>query len=328
MGYSRKIHDLASRELERRRDNAINTQKRRYAEVTEVIPELRDIEKEMSSTGLAVVRAIGMGEDAQKYIEKLAQLNLSAQSRRKQLLESAGYTEDYLEITYTCCACKDTGTREGRACDCRKALLRTFAFAQLSELSPAESCTFESFDVNYYPKAGDGQSGVSPYTKMKEIYDFCRNYAEDFDTDSPNLYMFGKTGLGKTHLSLAIAGTVVNKGFGVIYGAAQNLLNRLERERFGRSVSNDGHTEQALLDCDLLILDDLGAEFSTTFTVAALYNIINTRLSRNKTTIISTNLTAAELEDKYTQRIASRITGNYIPLNFIGRDVRQLKRRR
>lgn len=328
MSYSQKTYERANTELERRRERAQAEQKKRHDEAVKKLPDLLDIEKEMSATGLAVVKAIGMGGDAQNYIEKLAVQNLAAQDKRIKLLAKAGYSKDYLEIQHVCAKCQDSGFVNGKSCDCRTALLRSLAFAELSELSPAECSTFESFDLSFYPKGADAETGVSPYNRMKEIFSFCKEYAEDFDTSSQSLFMHGKTGLGKTHLSLAIAGHVVNEGYGVIYGSAQNLLNKLERERFSRNNEDTGNAEQALLECDLLILDDLGTEFSTSFTVSAIYNIINTRISRGLPVIINTNLTPDELEQKYTQRITSRITGNYVSLQYCGRDVRQLKSRR
>ena len=158
---------------------------------------------------------------------------------------------------------------------------------------------------------------------MSEILEYCKCYAEDFSPDSESLYMHGATGLGKTHLSLAIANVVAEKGFRVIYDSAQNLLSSLEKEKF--SYSNSGEREKEVLECDLLIIDDLGSEFSTQFTTAAVYNIVNTRNNRSKPVIISTNLTDTELEAKYSQRITSRIIGEYVSLLFIGRDIRQLK---
>ncbi len=327
MSYSQRIYDRAAAEYQRRSDRAQAEQKKRHDEAAGKIPRLLELEKEMAETGLAAVKAIGMGGDARKYIHTLAQQNLAAQAERIKLLVKAGYPKDYLEMQYVCGKCEDSGLINGIYCDCRATLLRTLAFAELSELSPVVSSTFDSFNPDFYPKAADPETGITPYSRMKEIFDYCRAYAEDFDLSSPSLFLHGKTGLGKTHLSLAIASCVVNSGFGVIYGSAQNLLSKLERERFNRNNEETGNTELALLECDLLILDDLGAEFSTAFTVAAIYNIINTRISRGLPVIINTNLTPEELEQKYSQRITSRIIGNYKSLQFCGRDIRQLKKR-
>ncbi len=327
MSFSPNIYLLVDEEYKKRRAKALADQKARHDELVEKFPRLLELEREMSETGMAASVAIAMGADAQKQIAALAEKNLKAQAERKSLLKAAGYPEDYLEPRYYCELCEDFGVVEGVYCECREQLLKKIAFSQLSELSPAESSTFENFDLSFYPDTPDPDTGIIPRVRMKEIFDYCLAYAEDFDTSSPSLFMHGKTGLGKTHLSLAIGGYLVNKGFGVIYGSAQNILTKLEREKFGRNYDDNIFAEESLLGCDLLIIDDLGAEFSTSFTTAAVYNIINTRISRGLPVIISTNLTPEELEDKYTQRITSRIIGNYTSLRFQGRDVRQLKRR-
>lgn len=326
MSYSRKVYARAASELERRRDKAERTQSMRRAEVYAKIPELIYIDREIASAGAEVIRAIGMGENAQQFIEELAKKNLASQQRRKDILKENGYPEDYLDAEYTCKKCRDTGFIGGVMCDCYKALLRDTALAELNELSPSARSTFESFNINYYPDTVDPATGINPRSRMKEILDFCRDYAADFATDSPSLLLYGATGLGKTHLSLAIASEAVKKGYRVIYGSAQNLMSRLEKEHFssGRNSEYEG-SEQALLECDFLIIDDLGAEFSTQFTVAELYNIINTRIMSRLPVIISTNLTPDGLEQKYTQRITSRIIGNYISLYFCGKDIRQIK---
>ena len=134
--------------------------------------------------------------------------------------------------------------------------------------------------------------------------------------------MYGETGLGKTHLSLAIAAEAINKGFNVIYGSAHYFFSMIERERFGRSTESDGTTESKLLECDLLIIDDLGSEFITQFTVAELYCIINDRMLRGLPTIISSNLDPEELEKHYNNRISSRIIGTYKKIFFTGNDIR------
>lgn len=232
MSYSRKVYARAASELERRRDKAERTQSMRRAEVYAKIPELISIDREIASAGAEVIRAIGMGENAQQFIEELAKKNLASQQRRKDILKENGYPEDYLDAEYTCKKCRDTGFIGGVMCDCYKALLRDTALAELNELSPSARSTFESFNINYYPDTVDPATGINPRSRMKEILDFCRDYAADFATDSPSLLLYGATGLGKTHLSLAIASEAVKKGYGVIYGSAQNLMSRLEKEHF------------------------------------------------------------------------------------------------
>ncbi len=323
MSYSKATLSEATRILENRKNKAQRIQMARNLEVTEKIPLISKYEAQLSETGLAVVKAIGMGSDAKEYIEQLSQLNLSVQESIKKLLIENGYPENYLETPYTCTECQDTGFKSGYVCECRKELLKELAKKELASVSQSDKCSFDNFNLEYYPDSVDSDLGVSPQKRMRNILEYCKCYADDFDTESESLYMHGATGLGKTHLSLAIANIVAEKGYRVIYDTAHNILSSLEREKF--SYNNTGEKEKEILDCDLLIIDDLGSEFSTQFTVAAIYNIVNTRMNRSKPVIISTNLTEKELEEKYTQRVTSRIIGNYVSLLFIGKDIRQIK---
>lgn len=325
MGYNKRIYIKAKQEMAKRKSKAENERKMRHDEVCLKIPRLLEIEREMSKTGAEAVKAIGMGANAQSYIQKLSEQNLKAQAERESLLKENGYPADYLETKYTCEKCHDTGLCNEYVCECFDRLVKSLAFEELSRSSPMKLSTFESFRTDYYPEKLDPATGVVPKEHMTNIYEFCRLYASNFTTDSRSLLMYGKTGLGKTHLSLAIAGEAVKKGYAVIYDSTPNIMNRLEREHFGKSTS-DEDTLEMLSTCDLLILDDLGAEFQTSFTVSSLYNIVNNRLLSALPTIISTNLGPKELEEKYTQRIASRFVGSYVSLGFCGSDIRQLKK--
>lgn len=325
MGYNKNIYIKAKQEMAKRKANAENDQKMRHDEACLKLPELLEIEREMSKTGAEAVKAIGMGANAEKYIQMLSQQNLKAQERRERLLTENGYPADYLETKYTCEKCHDTGLCGEYICECYNKLVKSLAFEELSRSSPMKLSTFESFRTDYYPEKLDPSTGVVPKEHMTNIYEFCRLYAKKFTTQSRSLLMYGKTGLGKTHLSLAIAGEAVKKGYAVVYDSTPNIMNRLEREHFGRNTS-DEDTLEMLSTCDLLILDDLGAEFQTSFTVSCLYNIVNNRLLSGLPTIISTNLSPKELEEKYTQRIASRFVGTYVSLGFCGSDIRQLKK--
>lgn len=324
MSYSKATLSEATKILESRRNKAQRIQIARNLEVTEKIPLISKYEAQLSETGLSVVKAIGMGSDAKEYIDNLSKLNLSVQESIKKLLEENGYPKNYLEAPYTCTKCQDMGFKGGFVCECRKELLKELAKKELAAVSQSDKCSFDNFMLDYYPEAVDINLGVSPRKRMATILEYCKCYAEDFDSDSESLYMHGATGLGKTHISLAIANIVAEKGYRVIYDTAHNILSSLEREKF--SYSNTGERENEILDCDLLIIDDLGSEFSSQFTVASVYNIVNTRINRSKPVIISTNLTSAELEAKYSQRVTSRIIGNYVSLLFVGNDIRQLKK--
>lgn len=327
MAYSRRVYLKAQSILEKRKNKAEHEQRQHRNEAYVKIPQLIALDREIASAGAQVIKAIGMGENAQEYIEKLSKSNLAAQKKKIDMLKEAGFPQDYLESHYVCPKCRDTGFVGGYMCDCFKKLLKETALEQLNELSSCKDLTFDNFNIKYYPDALDEETGVNVRTRMSEILNFCECYADDFDTDSMSIFMYGATGLGKTHLSLAMANKIIEKGYDVVYGSAQNLMTRLEKEHFNNQKNNEfAGSEQALLECDLLIIDDLGAEFSTQFTVAELYNIVNTRMMTHLPTIISTNLTPEEIERKYTNRITSRIIGNYIALKFFGRDIRQIKK--
>ncbi len=319
MGYSKQIYTRAAAVLKSRHEQAEQTAAAHKAQFIAKCPEVLEIESEMAKTGLAAVKAVGAGKDAVGIIQDLAKYNLELQARRKALLFKNGFPEDYLKPVYTCPHCADTGTVDGVPCACYTKLLKELALEELARETPLKLCSFEDFSLSAYSDKPDAD-GLIPREEMESIYEFCKGYAESFSADSPSLFLYGKTGLGKTHLSLAIAAEAIEKGFGVVYGTAQNLLTKLEKERFGRAEDID--TEALLLDCDLLILDDLGTEFSTGFTVAEIYNIVNTRELCKKPTIINSNLDFSELKAKYTDRVTSRILGSYTVLHFTGSDMR------
>lgn len=324
MSYSNKTLSKATQILSERRATAQKVREERHEEIIRLIPDVSKYEEQLASSGLAVIKAFGMGNDAQKYIDELSRINLTIQQAIGKLLESNGYPSDYLMTPYTCKRCEDTGFYNGYYCECRKEILKQISKNELNSVSPSNNCRFDNFNLSYYPMGFDEINKIIPRNRMTEVLNYLKEYAEDFNEDSESLYFYGATGLGKTHLSLAIANVVTEKGYNVIYDSSQNLLSSLEREKFGGV--GVGKREKEILDCDLLIIDDLGSEFSTQFTVSAIYNIINTRINTSKPVIISTNLSEEELEAKYTQRIASRIIGNYTSIRFLGNDIRQLKK--
>ena len=319
MAYSIETIEKARAILEQRRNSAESLASMRHKEVIKKCPEIGILENEVASAGLNIIKALGMkSKDSKKYIDLLAEKNLAAQEKKAALLKSNGFAGDYLEVPYTCKKCSDTGFYNGRFCSCHLKILEQITSEELSKTSRLRLSGFDSFSLEYY-------SNPEEKEMMKDVFNFCRDYADDFSTRSDNLYMHGGVGLGKTHLSLAIANEVIKKGYNVVYGSAQNLISKIEREKFGKSSSLEGTTEEILFDCDLLIIDDLGVEFSTAFTVSAIYNIINTRLCEGKPTIISSNFDFNEIEKRYEQRLTSRIMGSYKEIEFFGEDIRQLK---
>ena len=314
--------ERAKQVLDRRRETAEREAEMKTEELELLSPELRALNRKLSAAGLKAVQLAITGDQA--AMDKLRDENLADQERRREILESLGSSEEALEVHYTCPVCNDTGVVGNHYCDCFKRLVKSLQTENLNAVSPAGDSTFDNFNLAYYQGVTDPETGVDAYSRMGQIVSYCEAYAEDFGLSSPSLILYGNTGLGKTHLSLAIANKAIEKGFNVVYGSAHNLLSEIEKEHFGRLKSDDS-PEDNVLNADLLILDDLGAEFSTSFTVSMVYNIINTRILKGLPTIISTNLWYDEISDKYGNRVYSRIIGSYTPLEFAGRDVRQLK---
>ncbi|MCL2514192.1 MAG: ATP-binding protein [Oscillospiraceae bacterium] len=327
MAYPYRIYEKAAETLKERKRKASGEAERRRNEFCLTRPEYPLLEKALADTAAGLIAAMGIKDRdaAERQIYKIKNDNLEAQLSIKKLLRSAGLPENHLEIKYACPVCKDSGIKQdGRLCKCHLELLKKIAYEELCRHSALKLSTFDDLELSYYPDAKDGD-GISPRKRMAEIIGYCKIYAEEFSRDSMSLFMYGATGLGKTHLSLAIANKVIEKGYGVIYGSAGNLLSALEREHFGKGQKDADYTEDALLECDLLIFDDLGSEFSTQFTVSKVYNIINTRGLNQLPTIINTNLTISDLIDKYTTRVTSRIIGEYQGLMFHGEDIRQVR---
>ena len=325
MAYKRDIYEKAQQMISERRERSEKNAEARARLFDSLEPAYAKLRQEMIASVREAIRSIDMDpEEAAVFLQKQKVRSLTAQQQIQALLQKHDLPEDYLEVKYTCPVCEDTGIDGSRLCQCHLEILKKLAYEEAGSRSPLKFCRFDDFRLDYYSDRVNPEYGCSPRARMGEILDYCKSYAATFDTDSPSLLFFGETGLGKTHLSLSIAGEVINAGYSVLYNSAQNIFNELQKERFGKGET-DGRYEPMVLECDLLVIDDLGAEFSTQFTGAALYNIVNTRINSGLPTVISTNLNIKEIEERYTRRISSRLIGEYAVLNFIGDDVRQLK---
>lgn len=323
MGYGREVYLSAEKTLRERRRAAREEAERRKAAFRGECPQAEELERRLSSTAVRAAKAVLGGESARGRLEKLKEENKAVQAEYARLLAAHGLKPDDLEPRYACPRCKDTGYVDGKMCTCLKGLLRAESFRRLNALTPLSLSTFESFSLGWYsnePREGR----PSDREIMGDTFRFCAAYAEHFSTESPNLILTGGTGLGKTHLSLAIANAAIEKGFGTVYCSVGGLVKKLEDEHFGRGNGED--PSGPLLACDLLILDDLGTEFRSSFSTAAIYAIVNGRLLAQKPTLISTNLSVREMMEFYSERFVSRIIGSYRRVVFVGKDIRQQKR--
>ena len=275
MGYGKEVYNTAISIMNGRHSHAIDEMQEHKMAFFAVYPRAEQIEQTLSTTAIAAAKAVLGGKNVAEQLAKLKESNLALQSELKEYIKDGQLPDDYLQPHYQCKFCEDTGFIDGKMCDCLKQLLRIEAYKRLNTLTPLSLSTFDSFSLKYYPDEQEKADGIPPKKQMEGIFRYCCNYAEGFSVSSSSIIMQGATGLGKTHLALAIANSAIGKGYGVIYGSAQNMVTNLEHERFSHDENTDD-TNRLLLGCDLLILDDLGTEFTTSFVNAAIYNIVNT----------------------------------------------------
>ena len=318
MKFSDIIYSKAENILKSRREQAEKLADMRRKEFIAKYPELIDIENTMKNAALDVIRSVG-ADGKRVNIYEVAKINLQAQEKRKELIKKAGYPEDYLEPPYTCKKCKDSGILNGKLCECHLAILQQLSVSELSCSPLLARSTFDSFDLKYYSDIKDRELGFSPRDIMRGCYEMLKAYAENFTCNSNSFFFTGATGLGKTHLALAVLNKVTQNGFSVYYSSAGSIVKKLEKERFGRA---DESVEDEIERSDLLIIDDLGAEFSTAFSQAAINELVNNAILSGKPMIIISNLSRAELEEKYGQRLTSRLNCFEI-IQFVGEDIRQ-----
>lgn len=314
MGFSRDVCKRASDELARRRQTAENEAFARRARVMKAFPQVLECERRMAASAGQVARAVMNNGNVEDVLALAQKENEAAQKELAGYIAAAGEKGTDFSPLYTCPKCGDTGFAGHGVCECQQTLLAQYAGEALSKTSGMKLTTFDTVDLSYYDETSR--------SLMEDNFAFCRAYADQFDTSADSLLLFGSTGTGKTHAALAIAKVATGHGFSVIYGPVQTLLRQLEKEHFGKA---EGDSEEALLSCDLLILDDLGTEMSTSFTNSCIYSILNGRMMAGLPTIISTNLSASEWAPRYGEAIASRVLGTFEPLSFTGNDVRQAK---
>ncbi len=325
MSFDKYIYEKAENEVKQNRFRAEREAEERALEAERKIPEIKEISNELSRTNIELSKLILKNKgDFKENFEKIKNRNIQGQEMIRSLLTRNGYPADYLEPRYSCVKCCDKGFYEGQRCSCFERLLTRFAVEKLNSEANMPDCDFEHFSLSYYE--GRSDSGVDCFKRMSENLEFCRQYAERFSTNSSSLFLLGKTGIGKTHISLSIAKEVIKRGFTVAYGSLLNYLRIIEKEHFGRSENPETDTLQILIGADLLILDDLGSEFRTSFYESVIYNIVNSRINLGLPTIISSNLSVPELQKNYNDRIISRLFSVYHIIPFVGEDIRQIKR--
>jgi len=324
MALDGKILAKAKAVYENRRREKEERFEARLQEVYLKVPAVRLIDTDLRAT-MAELVGVAVGAGAESLIDAIRIRNQKLQEERRSVLKRAGYTEGYLDEKYMCEKCHDTGFSDTKMCECLAAIYKQEQSASLSNLFKLGNETFETFNLTFYDDTPASDTGISPRQSMKVIYEICVEYARNFGRNSINLFFNGAPGLGKTFLSACIARIVADNGFSVVYDMASSVFAKFEDAKFQRTDDLESLRDETkrYLECDLLIIDDLGTEMITAFTISTLYEIVNTRLVTSRKTIINSNLTLMELNGKYSEQIMSRLEGEYQGLTFYGEDIRK-----
>ena len=321
MGYNQENFRKIREEYSRKYLLVQEAATKRREEIHAVLPLVREIDEQLADMGLRIMQAALQHHDYQAAVAQIEAQSRALEQKRAEVLEENGFPADYTAPHYECEACGDTGYVDYKMCDCmrKKLIIAGYTSSGIGTLMQTQS--FENFSLSYY------QSDRMTYLLMQSNLERAMQYAQAFHpAKSENLAMFGGTGLGKTHLSTAIARKVIEGGWDVVYVSCVDMFADYEAQRFGNTTGTPtGADLSRYTDCDLLIIDDLGTEMTNQFTASCLYGLLNTRLNRHLPVILSTNLETDEFSKRYWDRITSRVLGNFAVMPFKGTDIRRQK---
>lgn len=314
-----KCLDAVNQLMEDRRTKGKIEENRRREEIAAAVPSIAQKERELQENHAAFFRFIADRDDSEEKFFAFRDRSLALQEEIKALLTAHGYPTDYLDPVHHCPICQDEGVMDGQLCACYKQALSEQYLEQSGMQQLFSGCCFANYDLSLYPDTAEGDE-ISPREKMKKLLDFSKKYVKTFGEDSQNLLFVGEPGCGKTFLSVCIGCELIRSGKFVLYAPVQELLRDFEAATFHNKEA--GLPTEDYLDADLLIIDDLGTEFYSSFVETTLYSVINTRLTRKKPTIISTNLTIDDRAECYASRLNSRLTYSFLNLGFPDADLR------
>lgn len=324
MALTNAQYDLIMRSYEEKQLRNQTVLLQHYKEIYNKIPKIKELENSISF--LSVQQAKKLLDGDSNALDTLRTQIWTLRQEKAALLKEYGYPEHYLEESYDCPLCKDTGYIGSKKCACFKKATIELLYAQsnLKEILKKEN--FDTFRLDFYSdNYVDPKTGRSSLTTMREALAVCRQFAEHFGEEPRNLFLYGDTGVGKTFLSNCIAKELIDKTYSVIYFTAFELFDIFEKSKFGKDDAAEAMNAH-IFDCDLLIIDDLGTELPNAFTTSRLFLCLNERLLRRKSTIISSNLALDTFVEYYSERTFSRITSNYKMLKLIGDDIRIKKK--
>lgn len=310
-----KLYD----KIKEKQKNALESRK---AEVKKRVPEIDEIENRIGKLCIKVsLAAFQDSNNRDNHLKKLKEDITNLRVEKSELLVSNGYPLDYLDIHYNCNKCKDTGFIGLQKCSCYKQKLNSIYYRNSDLFIVSDEHSFANFNMNFYSDKKNGREKFSPKENMKNIVNQCLRYMTNFNSTSENLLFYGNPGTGKTFLSHCVAKELIDNGYFIVYKTSEELIKNLKDIRFNSNVTLEDH----LINCDLLIIDDLGTEVSSEFAISELFNLLNTKLLRNKKMLISSNFSLDELLSIYSERITSRLFGNFTLFKFYGDDIRLQK---
>lgn len=305
--------------FEQKRVDSEYALRKRKDGVYEKIPEIRKLDMELMSISAQISRGIFQAGNLDNVIGALRESQSAALMKRADLLLANGFDADFLDVKYDCERCMDYGYIGTEMCSCFRQKLEEEYKSNTEKANAAAGETFENFNFDYYSNV-KSIDGITYRNNIRNVYNKLYDYAYNFKEKSESILLTGETGLGKTYLARSIAGVLKAQNYSVVIDTAQNIFDMLEADKFGR---DNGKNTDNIKTCDFLVIDDLGSEFVNSFTLSAIYNILNTRQNLSLKTLITTNLSFAQLEKIYQERIISRLIGEFSIYRFIGEDIRQ-----
>ncbi len=325
MGLSNSQYNAIMRVYEQRRLNDKREQDERIREVYARDPKIEEISDAVTATMAEAARSVLSGEKdkADQLKEEAAVLR----ERKAAALARDGYPDDYLEMHFVCPDCEDTGYIDGVKCHCFKEMEIGVLYDQSNIRERLRDENFDTLSMDYYDKdTVDERFGMTVYDYMSSVIKDVKEYVDRFGEEKGSILFTGNTGCGKTFLSNCIARELIDRYYSVVYLTATDMFDIFSESRFGDHDDEDAKDRSSyIIDCDLLIIDDLGTELINTFTASQLFYVVNERLGRKKGTIISTNIAIDRLQDEFTERVTSRIISQYQVIPLIGKDIRLLK---